>query len=311
MLGVILGLQSAVRHNNLAMMGAWLSALMVYPVLMLLLGGFLSYGSAAIIVVVSVLLISVKSRWKVIVGSIVGVYLGLSLFVNYFAHRTDIRKEVWGGAPLENRVDSTLNMFRNFKLVDTSDRDQMFALDQRLNQNFFAGLAATRIEQGSVDYLYGLSLWEGLIALVPRALWSEKPVVAGSPKVVSEMTGLQLDENTSWGVGNVMEFQINFGIPGLVVGFFVLGFLIRMLDRYAAVSVRQANFGNAIVAFLPALALIQPNGSLVEISSGAIAALVGAYGWRWVWNRWSARTARINRGTRRYPRPFGPHLPRR
>ena len=106
-----------------------------------------------------------------------------------------------------------------------------------------------------------------------------------------------------------MEFQINFGIPGLVVGFFVLGFLIRVLDRYAAVSVRQANFGNAIVGFLPALALIQPNGSLVEISSGAVAALVGAYGWRWVWKRWSARTARIHRsGPADTRRPSGPDL---
>jgi hypothetical protein len=260
-------------------------------VLVLLLGGFLSYGSAAAIIVLSILAISVENWWKVIIGLIVGVYLGLSVFVNYFAHRAEIRQEVWGGAPLADRVETTLDVVRDFKWFDSSDRKQLSALDARLNQNYFAGLAAARIEQGSVDYLYGRSLWEGLMALVPRALWPEKPVFGGSGRIVAEMTGLQLDENTSWGVGNVMEFHINFGIPGLVAGFFLLGFLLRVLDRRAAVLLRRADFGGAIVSFLPALALIQPNGSLVELSGGAIAALVGAYGWKWAWTRWSARAA--------------------
>jgi hypothetical protein len=310
MLGVMLGLRSAVKHSNLKMFVVWLGALAVYPVLMLLLGGFLSYGSAATIIVASILAISVESRWRLIIGLIVSVYLGLNIFVNYFAHRTELRKDVWGGAPLEDRFDATLDIFRHFKWYDSSDPEQAFALDQRLNQNFFAGLAAARIEQGSVDYLYGRSVWEGLIALVPRVLWPEKPVVAGSPKIVSEMTGLRLDENTSFGVGNVMEFQINFGIPGLVVGFFLLGFLLRALDRYAAASLRRADFGNAILGFLPAIALIQPNGSLVELSGATAAALVGAYGWKGIWKWWSARAARMNRGTRRYARSIGPHVPK-
>jgi hypothetical protein len=310
MLGVMLGLRSAVKHSSPKMVGMWLSALAVYPILMLLLGGFLSYGSTAAIIVLSILTISVESRWKVIIGLIVGVYLGLNLFVNYFAHRGEVRKEVWGGAPLADRVDATLNIFRDFKWFDSSDHEQVRAIDLRLNQNFFAGLAAARIEQGSADYLYGRSVIEGLTALVPRALWPEKPVVAGSPKIVSEMTGLHLSQDTSWGVGNVMEFQINFGIPGLIGGFFLLGFLLRALDRHAALSLRRADFGSAIVSFLPALSLIQPNGSLVEICSGSVAALMAAYGWKWVWKRWSARVARRNRGPRRYVRPLGPNVPR-
>jgi len=307
----MLGLRSAVKQSNLIMVGAWIAALAVYPVLMLVSGGFLSYGSAAAIIVLSMLTISVKKNWKVIIGLFVGAYLGLSLFVNYFGHREAVRKEVWGGAPLANRVDATLDIFRNFKWFDSSDRKQVYALSERLNQNYFAGLAAARIDQGRRDYLYGRSFWEGLIALVPRALWPEKPVVAGSPKIVSEMTGLNFNKNTSMGVGNVMEFQINFGIPGLVVGFFLLGFLLRALDRHAAASLRRADFGSAILSFLPAVALIQPNGSLVELSSGAIAALVGAYGWKWAWEQWSARAARMNRGTRRYARALGPHIPKR
>jgi hypothetical protein len=292
------------------MVGMWLAALAVYPVLMLLLGGFLSYGSAAAIIVLAILTISVKKSWKVIIGLIIATYLGLNVFVNYFAHRGEVRNEVWGGAPLEDRVDATLDIFRDFKLFDPSDSQQVRAIDARLNQNFFAGLAAARIEQGSVNYLYGQSVWEGMIALVPRALWPEKPVVAGSPKIVSDMTGLQLNQDTSWGVGNVMEFQINFGIPGLVGGFFLLGLLLRALDRRAALSLRRADYGGAIVTFLPALSLIQPNGSLVELAGGAAAALVAAYGWKWAWKHWSARSARRYRASPRYTRSLGPHVRR-
>lgn len=287
MLGVMLGLRSAIKYGNLKFVGVWLCALAVYPILMLLLGGFLSYGTTATIIILSVLGISIVSRWKVITGLIIAVYFGLSLFVNYFGHRTEIREEVWGGAPLLDRINTSLRVFDDFQWFDPNNKRHFVALDKRLNQNYFVGLAATRIEQGHVDYLYGRSLWEGLISLVPRALWAEKPVFAGSPKIVSEMTGLRLNKNTSFGVGNVMEFQINFGIPGLIVGFFVLGFLIRMLDRNAAMAERQGDFGKTILYFLPAVALIQPNGSVVEICGGAAAAFIAAYGWKWAWEQFS------------------------
>ena len=81
--------------------------------------------------------------------------------------------------------------------------------------------------------------------MVPRILWPEKPVSAGSPAIVSEMTGLHLSPTTSFGVGNVMELQINFGIPGVVLGFFGLGWLLGMLDFKAAVAEFLWRFGKA------------------------------------------------------------------
>ena len=111
----------------------------------------------------------------------------------------------------------------------------------------------------------------------------------GSPKIVSEMTGLFLPETTSFGVGNVMEFQINFGIPGVVIGFLVLGWLLGTLDRKAAVAEGSGDLGRVFLFFLPATALIQPNGSMVEITGGPAAALVAAYSWKWAWRLWSGR----------------------
>jgi hypothetical protein len=291
MLGVMLGLRAACQRRDLKRIAIWLGALMVYPVLMLLLGGFLSYGSAAIIIVCAALTISARSYRLVVVGITVFVFLTLSIFVNYFQHRNDIREQVWGGAPLEARIDSVTDTVRGFKWFDPNDRMHLIALDQRLNQNYFVGLAARRIQFGLADYLVGDSVRQGLLSLVPRVLWPDKPVFGGSPEIVSKMTGLHLSPRTSFGVGNVMEFQINFGIPGVVIGFFVLGWVIGTLDLKAAVAEARGDLGGVFLFFLPCVALIQPNGSIVELTSGSAAALVGAYGWKWAWKQWVAHRA--------------------
>jgi len=296
MLGVMLGLRAAFQRGDRKWIGVWLGALIVYPVLMLLLGGFLSYGSAAIIVVCSALTISTRSNWLVAVGITVFVFLSLSIFVNYYQHRNDIRDQVWGGAPLEARIDSVVDTVKDFEWLDPTNRKHLIALDQRLNQNYFVGLAARRIEQGQADYLHGDSVWEGLLALVPRAFWPEKPVFAGSPKIVSKMTGLRLSPTTSFGVGNVMEFQINFGVPGVVIGFFALGWLIGTLDLKAAIAEGRGDLGRLILFFLPCVALIAPNGSIVELFSGSAAALVGASAWNLAWKRFDNKRSVIPRG---------------
>ncbi len=106
------------------------------------------------------------------------------------------------------------------------------------------------------------------------------------------MTGLMLSDNASWGVGNVMEFQINFGIPGVIGGFVLLGVLIGALDRKAALAERSGDLGRTFIYFLPAVALIQPNGSIVELVSGSVASLLAAYGWKWAWRQWTEFGAR-------------------
>jgi hypothetical protein len=295
MLGVLLGLTRAVGRSDIKGILTWLSVLMVYPSLVLLLGGFLSYGSMAIIIVCSVLMVSIRSRWRALVGAGVSVFLGLTIFVNYFDHRENIRHVIWGGAPIGERLDVIADAFSNLEWFDPVNREHLVALDKRLNQNYFVGLAATRIQQGRVDYLYGGSIWEALLSLIPRILWAEKPVFGGSPAIVSKMTGLRLSATTSFGVGNVMEFQINFGVPGLVLGFVGLGWLLGMLDFKAAAAASYGDLEKLILYFLLGVALIQPNGSLVEMFSGAAAAMVSAYSWSWTWRRIGGRRVYADR----------------
>lgn len=295
LLGVLLGLQAAFRRRDIRWILFWSAAMWVYPVLMLLFGGFMSYGSTAVSIVLAGLAISVRSGWRVAIGAIVVAVLGLNVFVNYFQGREELRGAVWGGAPLEERVSVVADIVRNFEWIEPTNDSHIAALDQRLNQNFFSGLSAERIHEGQSEFRYGHSLWEGVMALVPRILWPDKPVFAGSPKVVAETTGLLLNEDTAWGVGNVMEFYINFGIPGLIGGFFVLGWALGTLDRKAATAECTGDFGRAILFFLPAVALVNPIGSMVELMGGTGAAAAAGYGWKWLWDRRMRRRRRQQR----------------
>jgi hypothetical protein len=302
MLGVLLGLRDAFQRGDRKWIVIWISTLLVFPVALLVLAGFLSYGSTTIIIVCSALAVSNRSYWRVVLGIVVFTYLSLSIFVNYFEHRTEIRKEVWSDASSREKVDTVINSFADFQLFDPSNPQHLIDLDERLNQNYFVGLAARRIERGQADYLKGESLWEGLLALVPRIFWPEKPVYGGSPQIVSRMTGLRFNSQTSIGVGNVMELQINFGDAGIVVGFFVLGWAIGKLDLMAAIADRRGELGKVILCFLPCVAMIQPNGSIVEITGASAAALVAAYLWSRLWSYWVERGFAI-RNRSSYARP--------
>ena len=104
---------------------------------------------------------------------------------------------------------------------------------------------------------------------MPRALWPEKPVFGGSPKIVMEMTGLVLDEDTSWGVGNVMEFRIKFRDSGVGCWISYTGLVARNpRSQSRRGRARSGELGRVFFFFLPAAALIQPIGSIVELTGG-------------------------------------------
>jgi hypothetical protein len=282
-LGVLLGLQSAVRRGDGWQITSWLAAMGVYPLLTLLLGGFLSFGATPVFIILSALTISTRSSWRVGIGLSVATLVFFTMFLSYFQNRDMIRDAVWGGAAMKSRISESTRIITDLELFDSQNQSHLEALDQRLNQNFFVGMADQRIKSREVTFKYGETFLDGLISLVPRIIWPTKPVVAGSPAIIMEMTGFIVNDTTSYGVGNVMEFHINFGMPSLIFGFLFLGLLFGWLDRHARIRVQQGDWSAAIVYFLPAAAMIHPNGSLVELFSGGAAAFVAALLWKSIW----------------------------
>jgi len=291
MLGALLAYRWFTKQQQEQLPG-WFGASLIYPVLTLFLGGFLSYGTSGLINALSVLLVTGRRFWRVLLAYGLTLVFALSVFTAYFQNRNAIRDAVWGGASLEQRLDSASGMIRDFHIFDPYADADITATDQRLNQNYFAGLAALRIQTGQSNLLQGRTVGDALIALIPRALWPDKPVAAGSSDLVAVATGLILSTTTSFGVGNVMEAYINFGLLGVLLFFILFGYGLAWLDFTAFMAERAGNIRLLLSAFLPAIALIQPNGSFVELTAGALSAWLAGRFWFWVWQRRQRRVQR-------------------
>ena len=140
-LGALIGLRGAIAVRRFGQVVYWLAATMVYPVIVLLMAGFLSYGTAAVMIAVSALAVTAKSMKRVCVSIALIALLGTSVFANYFVARDKIRAVVWSDADWWARISVTINAFSDFEPLALSNPKHVVALDQRLNQNFFVGKA--------------------------------------------------------------------------------------------------------------------------------------------------------------------------
>ena len=81
MLGALLGLRAAFEAGSLQRILIWCGALAVYPIIMLVGGGFLSYGAAAgADRHLQWLTILARSYWRAVAGIAIASVVGLTLF---------------------------------------------------------------------------------------------------------------------------------------------------------------------------------------------------------------------------------------
>ncbi len=238
--------------------------------------GFLGYGAAAVMTVLCFLGSFTRPRWKVALASVLVAYLGFSAYVTYMRDRGEIRRVVWGGESITQRVSSVLSTVRNAEFFDPYNAQHLQRIDLRLNQNYLVGASVEMLQSGAREFANGETVWQALTALVPRALWSNKPVYAGSPGVVAHYTGFSFAAGTSVGIGQVMEFYVNFGTLGVWLGFLLLGALVGIFDAWAAHRLWLGDWMQFAMWFLAGIGFIQAGGSLVEVVSTVGAGLLAA-----------------------------------
>jgi hypothetical protein len=87
---------------------------------------------------------------------------------------------------------------------------------------------------------------------------------------------LQCGEGTRVGAGQVLEFYVNFGVAGIIVGFLALGWLLMRLDIGVMGALRRGDQRAFLLYALPGFALLQPGGNLLAIVVAVVAAIVAA-----------------------------------
>ena len=274
--GCCMGCFFAWRNRRRARFLSWVACTCLFPAFTILTTGFIGYGVFASLMVLSFAMMIYRPRWQALASLIALAYVALSVYVTYMRGRDQMREAVWGGQAYSTRLGQLREVFARFEFFRPNDGAQLQAIDDRLNQNYLVGAACSQLENGLVPWARGRTIWRAVLALVPRILWPGKPVVAGGENIVSEYTGLSFAEFTSVGVGQVMEFYINFGRLGVIAGFCLLGVLLRFLDWRAALCLQAARHSGFVLWYLPGLAFMQTGGSLVEVSGTCAASVLVA-----------------------------------
>lgn len=254
----------------------WLVLVSFLPFVTIAVQGFMGYGLAAAAVVFAFVASFYRPTWKTVVLGVAGAYLGLSLYVTYMRDRGEIREVVWGGESVFARLSRLEETFLNAELFDLHNVEHLERIDGRLNQNYLVGAAVMNLDVRPELFAHGQTILEALVAPIPRALWPDKPVSAGSGNMVSRFTGQQFAEGTSVGIGQVMELYVNFGDVGVFFGFVLFGAILCYVDRRAAECRNSGDWACFALWFLPGLAMLQLGGSLVEVTSSGGAAIVVA-----------------------------------
>lgn len=267
----------------------WLAFTLLFPALTVVSGGYLGFGVSIVIGTICFVAGFDRPRWRPYAFVLLLLYPALCAYVTYMRDRKEIRAEVWGGAPLSRRVDVVAKAFLSPDFFDPLDEQHLYRFDERLNQNILVGQAVRHMARSSVEFAHGETIADAVFALVPRALWPDKPFRAGGAEVVTRYTGQRYERSTSVGVGTVLELYINFGGPGVCVGFFILGVVLSALDGRCGAMLAAGRQGEFLRHYLPSLSLLSSAGnSFVEVG----ASCVGAYLLARAVERWIDRRER-------------------
>jgi hypothetical protein len=276
LLGIWLRLYGTSLVPHFSRKAQTLCLLPLLPISTLLTGGVINYGINWLISGVAFAFTISRARTLYVAMAPIAMFLGLSLFVVYMDQRPAIRESVWEErASLSQRAERAMMIITEFRPLDLQgwlDRSQ---LDGRLNFNEYLGIGVQRYENGQFELEYGGTI--DPTALIPRAIWPDKPFRAGGGTLVSDFTGIANDPTTvSIGAGQVLEFYMNFALEGVIGGFLGLGFLFMWLDDRIARALSTADVRSVILYGLPGLNMIAPGGNLLETLVAVVAALVTA-----------------------------------
>lgn len=259
----------------------WMASTMSFPLLTTVFLGFAGYGITAAVNAWGIIFRFFRPKVLGVIILICSCTAGITGYVNYMRERGGIRDSVWGAQSFTNRLSRMARIITRFETFNPYQQEHLEIIDVRLNQNDLVGRSVEYITSNRVQYAEGGTLQAAAVSWIPRILWPNKPKTGGSGSLVSRYTGRKFADGTSIGVGQIMEFYINWGIPSVFIGMAVLGFMMGYVDQRAAAGLNSGDFWTFTRWCLPGLGMVQPGGALSELVGTTAAAFVLVTGLHW------------------------------
>ncbi len=278
------GIWQSYLTQNRKQLWLLLTSIPIFPVLTTMLQGFLGFGVWYAITVLCFFIAVYRPRLRVCLLALPLGYLALSFYVTYMRDRAELRSAVWQGDKFETRVIQAEKLIDQFEWFDPWNHEHLHRVDIRLNYNWLVGAAISHL-QLTKGFGRGETLWMSVLTLIPRVVWPDKPIRAGSMDFATRYAGIPVPEGTSIGMGLIFEFYVNYGEYGVLIGMLVMGILVGVADRKAGAELR---WGSPIAFarwLIIGVFLLDVGGSLIEVVPGIILAVIWTAGLKHVYGK--------------------------
>jgi oligosaccharide repeat unit polymerase len=92
-----------------------------------------------------------------------------------------------------------------------------------------------------ITYQYGATLTTVLVAWIPRELWPSKPVTNVDNTIGMKVFGATVFGSDGVPPGIIAELYWNFWIPGVFIGCFLIGFLLKLINQTFLSNIAKTN----------------------------------------------------------------------
>ena len=270
----------------------WVAVASLIPFYYLVLWGFVSYGFLFATLIISFWMArirrsSVMKRLRLVLLSFAIFWLILTLFVAWFSFRDEVRQIVWAnsGQSLWGVLESALAETELFSPWNFGSLDM---INIRLNLTIFIGRMIEHHQSFPQLKEWGGTLIILPLIVVPRFLWPGK-LTRGGSGFMGEHTGMILSESTSFGTGTVFELFVNFGYVGVFLGFVVLGWVLRRIDRRAAYYLATGDTFKFVRLFVVGTVALDPLLRPFFIVNGAVFSWIMMSALKVVINSWVSK----------------------
>ncbi|MEP2612598.1 hypothetical protein [Marinobacter alexandrii] len=274
LIAVCIGAAFTVLTDRKASYRRWLLIGMVIPAIYLIVFGFASYGFILVCILVAFYLAFMRRKtpklWKALTAGFAITYIFLAAFVAWMNFRDNLRAMIADNSSIGARIEVLWQAALSSRLLSWYDYQSLDLLTVRLNQYIFVGKA---IELQSADpslRLYGETIWIAFFAWVPRFLWPEKPEM-NTTQFMRDHTGIDFGDRATFGNGPVLEYYVNFGWPGIILGLLLLGVLLGRIDTKARQHLDAGQMLGFAKWFAVGMAFVAPLTNLFFMINTAVA----------------------------------------
>jgi len=128
-----------------------------------------------------------------------------------------------------------------------------------------------------IDYQFGQTIAPIFVAWIPRELWSNKPVIN-----IDNTLGMVIYGASSYGAGGVpsgliAEMYLNFALPGVILGCFIVGYFLKIIQLVFNTNSTNPNIILLYVVCFMNLGVSFAGSSVNAVLIGTITSVVPIY----------------------------------